>query len=55
MEVGERIVKAIIFDLDGRSGFDSFWEGVDEETKDEIFTTLWAIVDAELLKEQSSD
>ncbi len=27
----------IIKDLDGRSGFDAWWDSIDDETKDEIF------------------
>jgi len=45
MEIGEKIVMKILEDLKGRSGFDSFWDTVDKETQDEIFTSLWRIVD----------
>lgn len=45
MEVGEKITLKILEELQGRSGFDGFWDTVDAETQDEIFTALWRIVD----------
>ena len=45
MGKGERIIIKILEDLNGRSGFDAFWDTVDKETQDEIFTALWRIVD----------
>lgn len=36
--------EAIIDHLMGLSGFDAWWEGIDEETKDEIVKDLDAMV-----------
>lgn len=38
------IAAEIIDELTGRSGFDGFWDSVDDETRNEIMTTLTSII-----------
>lgn len=51
-ELARRIVEAIHADLYGRSGFDSWWDGIDEETAEEIMRTLTRVVVMELSEAQ---
>ncbi len=48
MEIGERIITDILAELQGRSGFDSFWDTVEAYIQEEIITTLWEIVDKQI-------
>lgn len=45
--IGQRITDALLFDLSGRSGFDSL-DSIDTETMDDIRETWEAIIDREL-------
>lgn len=38
------IAAEIIDELNGRSGFDGFWDSVDDETRDEILTRITSII-----------
>lgn len=51
----ERIVAAILTNLDDRSGFDWWWGDIDSATQREIKRTLAKIVAAELKKPTDQD
>ena len=44
----QRIVGAVLEDLKSRKGFDWWWDGIDNETKEEIESELHTVVMAEL-------
>lgn len=48
-KVAKKVVKEILDELDGRGGFDGWWDSVDEETQEDIRTELLGIV-AKVLK-----
>lgn len=45
------LAKAVLDALMDRSGFDGWWEGVDEETRDEIIEAIGFAIDAALKKD----
>ena len=47
----EIIVERILNDMNDRSGFDSFWDSIDEETREEIKQTWIEIIEEERKKE----
>lgn len=44
----KKIVKVVLDDLDGRSGFDHWWGGIDVDIQNEIRATLVGLVDGVL-------
>lgn len=40
MTTAELIVKAVLDELDGRGGFDHWWEEIDRETRQDIVESL---------------
>jgi hypothetical protein len=47
-QLAENIVQATLKELNGRKGFDDWWDYLDDETIDELTQALVDVVDQEL-------
>jgi hypothetical protein len=48
MNLSERIVSAVLYELNSRRGFDDLFDSFDEDIQREILDTLTTLVDEEL-------
>lgn len=51
-ELARKVVAVVLDDLDDRSGFDGWWDSIDQETKQELRSELVEAVVGVLQKEK---